>query len=80
MFYWKKRGEVDFIARENGKLRAINVSYGRELGRGEADSLLEFQSFLGKQDTDLTVITKDAEKKEKGIHFSPLWKWLLSPA
>ena len=78
VFYWKERGEVDFIARENGKLRAINVSYGRELGSAEANSLLGFQSYLGRRDVDLTVITKDADRMEKGIRFSPLWKWLLA--
>jgi predicted AAA+ superfamily ATPase len=77
VFYWKKRGEVDFIARENGKLQAINVSYGRDLGSSEANSLLEFQSYLGRRDADLTVITKDADKMARGIRFSPLWKWLL---
>ena len=79
VFYWKKRGEVDFIARENGKLQGINVSYGRELESGEANSLLEFQSSMGRRDIDMTVITKDTEKTEKGIRFSPLWKWLLIP-
>jgi len=77
VFYWKKRGEVDFVTRENGKFLGINVSYGRELGSREANSLLEFQSSMGRHDTDMTVITKDTEKIEKGIRFSPLWKWLL---
>lgn len=78
VFYWKDRGEVNFVARENGKLQGINVSYGRELGDGEANSLLEFQYSMGKRDANLTVITKDTEKIEKGISFSPLWKWLLT--
>lgn len=77
LFYWRKRGEVDFVARENGKLQAINISYGRELRSEEAASLLEFQSFLGRRDVDLTIITRDAEKMERGIRFVPLWKWLL---
>ncbi|MGB7295407.1 MAG: hypothetical protein WBC70_07440 [Candidatus Aminicenantales bacterium] len=80
VFFWKKRGEVDFVARENGKLQGINVSYGRELGSGEVNSLLEFQSFLGRRDADLTIVTKDTEKSDKGIHYSPLWKWLLTSA
>jgi hypothetical protein len=78
VFYWKHRGDVDFVARENGKLRAINVSYGRELGDGESNSLLEFQSSIGERDARLTVITKDTEKTEKGITYAPLWKWLLN--
>jgi len=78
VFYWKDRGEVDFVARANGKLQGINVSYGRELEDREVNSLLEFQYSMGKRDASLTVITKDTEKTEKGISFSPLWKWLLT--
>lgn len=78
VFYWKYRGDVDFVARENGELRAINISYGRELGEGESNSLLEFQYSIGKREADLTVITKDTEKNEKGISYVPLWKWLLN--
>jgi hypothetical protein len=78
VFYWKSRREVDFVARQNGKLQGINVSYGRELGDGESSSLLEFQYSVGKRNADMTIITKDTEKIDRGISFSPLWKWLLT--
>ena len=78
IFYWKNRGEVDFVARENNKLSGICVSFGRELGNKEADSLLGFQDSMGKCDVDMTVITKDTEKTENGVSFIPLWKWLLA--
>jgi hypothetical protein len=79
VFYWKNnRGNVDFAAQENGKLQGINISYGRELGDGESNSLLEFQYSLGMRNADLVVITKDTEKVQRGISYIPLWKWLLN--
>ena len=78
VFYWKERGEVDFVARENNKLSGISVSYGRELGDKEARSLLGLKDSMGKYELDLTVITKDTEKTENGVQFTPLWKWLLT--
>jgi predicted AAA+ superfamily ATPase len=79
VFYWKCRREVDFVARQNGKLRAINVSYGRELSDRETSPLLEFKYSTGEHDAEMTIITKDTEKTDRGISFSPLWKWLLAP-
>ena len=78
VFYWKNRGEVDFVTRKNDRLSGICVSYGRELGNRETFSLLEFQNSMKKYEVDMTVITKDTEKKENGVRFSPLWKWLLA--
>jgi predicted AAA+ superfamily ATPase len=78
VFYWKRRREVDFVAWQNGKLRGINVSYGRELGDAETGSLLEFQDSVGKSNADMTIITKDTEKIDRDISFCPLWKWLLT--
>ena len=66
------------MARDNNKLSGICVSYGRELGKKEANSLLGFQDSMVKYEVDMTVITKDTEKTENGVHFSPLWKWLLA--
>ena len=77
VFFWKSRGEVDFVGRDNGKLQAINISYGRELGNGDTNPLLEFVQVTGKHEADLTIITKDTEKRERGVNFVPLWKWLL---
>lgn len=80
VFYWKSRKEVDFVARQNGKLQAINVSYGKELGGEEADSLMEFQYSIGKRDAKMTIITKDTEKEVADVAYIPLWKWLLTLA
>lgn len=78
VFYWKNRGEVDFVGRDNGKLQAIKISYGRELGNGDTNSLLEFVQTTGKHGAELAIVTKDTEKSERGINFTPLWKWLLA--
>ncbi len=78
VFFWKDRGEVDFVTCGDGRLRGINVSYGREMDASVSKPLLEFRGAAGRRDTDLAVITKDTEKTEAGISFVPLWKWLLS--
>ena len=78
VYYWKDKGEVDFVARGDGKLCGINVSYGRKLDTSATKPLLELKRAAGKRATDLTVITKDTEKTDAGINFVPLWKWLLS--
>jgi len=31
-----------------------------------------------KKTKDLLLLTEDTEKKEYGIHFMPIWKWLLT--
>jgi uncharacterized protein len=77
VFYWKGRGEVDFVACGDGKLRGINVSYGRDLEAAASKPLLEFRRSAGRRKPELAVITKDTEKVEAGISFVPLWKWLL---
>ena len=38
--------------------------------------LLDFKNKF-KKTKELIILTKDLEKKEKGINFIPLWKWLL---
>ena len=77
VFYWKDRGEVDFVTCGDRRLRGINVSYGRELDASVSKPLLEFKREAGRRATELAVITKDTEKVEAGINYVPLWKWLL---
>ena len=78
IFYWKERGEVDFVVCGDHRLRGINVSYGRELDASASKPLLEFRRSAGRRTTELEIITKDTEKVEAGINFVPLWKWLLT--
>jgi len=78
VYYWKKKGEVDFVVRENGKLTAINVSYGQKLDEREVNGLLEFKDIFKGEVKRLLIITRDMEKTEKGIDYIPLWKWLIT--
>ncbi len=77
IFYWKDAGDVDFIARRDGKLEAINVSYGLDLTPDTPKSLLEFRRATGEAGSTLTIITKDAEMKASDVDYVPLWKWLF---
>lgn len=79
IYYWKNpKQEVDFIVKnKNQNLTAINVSYTNEIKEREVKGLSEFKKFF-KKCSKLILLTKDLEKKEKGIHFIPLWKWLLT--
>ena len=77
IFYWKNKNETDFIIKNtDNSLEAINVSYTNEINEREINSLREFKKEF-KKTKKLTLITKDIEKKENGINFIPLWKWLI---
>ena len=77
VFYWKGKGEVDFIIKNKDRsLTILNVSYIDEIDEREIRSLLEFKKEFNKT-KELILLTKNVEKKEKGIKFIPLWKWLL---
>ncbi len=77
VYYWKNKGEVDFIIKEKDQsLIGINVSYAEEISERETKALIEFKQEF-KKVRDLVLITKETEKEEKGIKFVPLWKWLL---
>ena len=78
VYYWKNKGEVDFIIKEKDQaLEAINVCYGEEINGREIKALKECREEFKGRVKSLIVITKDIEKEEEGIAFIPLWKWLL---
>lgn len=77
MYYWKNKEEADFIIKnKNQNLTAINVTYTDEIGKRETAPLLEFKKKF-KKTKEIIILTKNTEKKEQGIKFIPLWKWLL---
>jgi len=77
IYYWANKGEVDFIVKNrDNSLTALNVSYTNKIEEREVDALLDFKKKF-KKTKKLLILTKDLEKKEKGISFIPLWKWLL---
>ncbi len=81
IFYWKGKGECDFIAKDGKKLEAIQVCYDianakeREVaGLVEALNALKLKQGL--------ILTQDYEGTErhssKEIIFMPLWRWLIT--
>lgn len=79
MFYWKdeKKQEVDFIIKnKDNSLTALNVSYSNKINNREINGLMKFKNNFSRA-KEFIILTKDLEKKEKGIKFIPLWKWLL---
>jgi len=78
IYYWKDRSEVDFIIKNRDQtLTAINVSYTDDIPEREVYSLKEFASKYKNKIKELVLITENTEKKEQGILFIPLWKWLI---
>lgn len=79
IYYWKNKNEVDFVIKNrDNKLNAINISYTDEIDEREIKGLIEFKEKYKEKVKELILLTKDLDKKEKGIDFIPLWKWLLS--
>lgn len=76
IYYWQNKKECDFIIKEGVKLLPINVCYGERIDERQIVSLLEFKKQF-KNTKKMILITKDIEKRERGIEFIPLWKWLL---
>lgn len=76
VYFWKEKKEVDFIVRSQDTLTAINVTYTDNIAKREQDGLLLFKE--KHNHARLIIITKELEKKDElGIHYIPLWKWLL---
>ncbi len=78
IFYWEDKNEVDFVVKhKDNTLSAINVSYTNDIDDREIRGLVEFKKKFKSKTKELIIITKDISKKEKGIDFIPLWKWVL---
>lgn len=77
VYYWQKMNEADFVIKNNDDtLTAINVTYSDKINNREIKGLLEFKKEF-KKTKELIILTKNTEKKEQGIRYSPLWKWML---
>ena len=77
VYYWKGKNEVDFLIKNNDQsLTAINVTYSDNIEEREIKGLTEVKGEFKVKESIL--ITKDLEKKENGVKFVPLWKWLLT--
>ncbi len=71
-FFWRspQHDEVDVML--TGPLRPVEVKYREQ---PDAGGIWKFQHNFKVRGG--TIITKDAEKKEGGLAYVPLWKWLL---
>jgi len=76
IYYWFSKNEIDFIISENNTLDLINVCYTDNIPDREIKGFLEFKE-KHKNINKVIIITKNLEKKEKGILYIPIWKWLL---
>ncbi|MBU0894875.1 MAG: ATP-binding protein [Nanoarchaeota archaeon] len=79
VYYWKNKNEVDFIVKnKDNSLSAINVSFTDNIHDREIKALLDFKKEFKKRKVEMVLITKNTEKKQEGIKYIPLWKWLLN--
>lgn len=80
IFYWREKGEVDFVIKGPDGLNAIQVSYANDINERESKSLLEFSKKYPIKNAFL--ITGDTFKTELhqgvNIQFIPLWLFLLT--
>ena len=75
VFYWKNKGEVDFIAQKDSKTFAINVTFGLDLPERELKALKKLKEEFPKLES--LLITRDTKGEKEGIKILPLWQWLL---
>lgn len=74
-FFWRRTHEVDMVVLEKGTIVPVEVKY---TDRPKAKDLSGLYTFMDKFQVGTgVVLTKQLEKKEGGISFIPLWKWLL---
>jgi predicted AAA+ superfamily ATPase len=83
IYYWKGRGECDFVVKEGNKLSmAIQVCYdpGLTAKDREIKGLIEAMETLKIKEG--LIITENVEQTEKigrkSVRYIPLWKYLLS--
>ena len=83
IYYWKNRGEVDFVIKNGMKVEElIQVYYStnEETEKREVSALVDAMDEFGLAEG--LIITDDIEREEeiegRRIVFMPLWKWLLA--
>ncbi|PXF62079.1 MAG: hypothetical protein C4B59_00220 [Candidatus Methanogaster sp.] len=83
IYYWKNRGEVDFVIKNGMKVEElIQVCYSinEETEKREVSALVDAMDEFGLNKG--LIITDDTERDEeiggRRVIFMPLWKWLLA--
>jgi predicted AAA+ superfamily ATPase len=78
VYYWKGRREVDFVVkRRDNMLVGVNVTYTEVIDEREIKALLEFKENFGERVLELILLTRNVERSEGGVTYTPIWKWLL---
>jgi predicted AAA+ superfamily ATPase len=85
LFYWRSaRGEeVDFVVREGGRVKLIQVTYASgsdEVDRRELEALAKASRSLGSPNLEVVTWSYEDTLEIEGrkIAFVPLWKWVLA--
>lgn len=81
LYYWKDKGECDFIVKERTKVKdAIQVCYNLENNKErEMEGLLSAMNEFNLSEGFIITEEYEGEERIKGkkIKFIPLWRWLL---
>ncbi len=76
-YYLVNNKEIDFVFKENGKIKAIEVTY--EL---DNEHIRKLEEAIKRLNAEGIIITWDYEeeitKNNRKIRITPLWKWLLN--
>jgi uncharacterized protein len=78
IFYWKGRGEVDFVIVNSDERQLIQVCWDMtdpKTRKREIKALLEAEEELGT--SNKLILSMEGSEMEKGIENRSLWKWLL---
>jgi len=82
-YYRDAKGEVDFVARENGSVELIQVTYASEEGeiaKRELENLFRVMELFGVKTGTLVTWDYSEEITRDGLRVNavPLWRWLLN--
>jgi len=82
-YYRDARGEVDFVARENGNVELIQVTYASnegEVAKRELENLFRAMKLFGVKTGTLVTWDYSGEMTRNGLRVNavPLWRWLLN--
>jgi len=83
IYYWKdhQQREVDFVIKNDDRITAcIQVTYAMERNNVQNREIRSlFRATEELKCKNLFIITWDHEEILDGIHYIPMWKWLLDP-
>ena len=78
IYYWKGRGEVDFVVVDGDEKQLIQVCWDMKdsgTGKREIKALMEAEEELGS--SSKLILSMEGTEMEEGIENSSLWMWLL---